>query len=147
MALRIPNCDDHDVPPPGPFCSRRGEIPDESTAAALPCRLYGSLRGFRVVAFPKLNPGAVHECVQVADLEGLHAAFVHPQQTALEVKYLDAILDAGHEATLELLGIPPRLFRFFSLRTVLRERHVRSRQGPCANRCVPNLDCDHRNGL
>jgi hypothetical protein len=65
--------------------------------------------------------------MEVADLKRLHAAFVHPQQTAIQVKHLDAILAASDEAALELGGIPQRRSRFFS-GTVFRERHVQSRQ-------------------
>src|SRR5580658_10079591 len=35
LALRTPNWANHDVPPPGLLCSQRGEIPSESTDAAL----------------------------------------------------------------------------------------------------------------
>jgi hypothetical protein len=118
LAFRVANGADHDIPPPGLLCSRCGEIAREAPGATLPGRLHGFSHGFRVIAFPKLKPGAVHERAQVADLKRLHAAFVHPQQAALQVKHLDAILATGDETALKLLGIPERPFRCFPLRYV-----------------------------
>src|SRR5438876_5203327 len=127
LAFRVANGTDHDVPPPGLLGHRRGEIPHEAASAAVPGPLHGSSRRFPVRALPETNPRTVHQRGQVANFERLHAALVHRQQAALEVKHLDAILTAGDEAPLELLGIPQRLFRLFSLRDVFGERHNESR--------------------
>src|SRR3989441_1155549 len=127
LAFRVANGTDHDVPPPGLLCNSRGELPNEAASAAVPGRLHGSSRPFPIRALPEINPRTVHQRGQVANFERLHATFVHRQQAALQVKHLDAILTAGDEAPLELLGSPQRLFRLFSLRDVFGERHNESR--------------------
>src|SRR5437899_5276984 len=132
LALRAANGTDQHVPPPGLFRNRRGEISNKATRAAVPRRLHSSLRSLPVLTLPEINPRMVHHRAQVANFKRLHAAFVHGQQAALQVKHLDAILAAGDEAVLELLGIPQRRFRPFSLRDVFGERHDESRHSLAA---------------
>src|SRR6266700_2480285 len=87
LALRVADGTDQDVPPPGLFRNRRGEISNKAPSAALPRRLHSSLRSLPVLTLPEINPRIVHHRAQIANFERLHAPFVHCQKSALQVKH------------------------------------------------------------
>src|SRR5581483_3618447 len=92
---------DHDIPPTAlarnPGREETGETSEVSLRRSFDCQT----RCLAIRAFPEIDPGRIQHRRQIADLEGLHASFIHELQTTLQVEDLDAVLATGNEPFLK----------------------------------------------
>jgi hypothetical protein len=57
--------------------------------------MYCPASGFAVRVTPKVHPAAVEEWPEIADLQHLHASFIHVKKVPFKIQYLDAVPAAG----------------------------------------------------
>src|SRR5215469_10468490 len=107
-AFRVPcsaaNRTDDNIPPARLPIDSCFEIAGKPANLAPPRGVNRCSCGFVVLAFPKLDPGAVHYGSEIADLERLHSAFIHVNEPAFEIEHLDAIAAAGKQTVFEFLA-------------------------------------------
>src|SRR5207245_416857 len=81
LAVCIQNWADHDVPPTAlarnPGCKETGETSDVSVHRSFDCRA----RGLAICPLPKIEPGRIQHRREIANLERLHASFIHKLKT------------------------------------------------------------------
>ena len=141
-SLAVSDRADRDVPPFG-CADGGGTQTDEAADAALSGRVDGAADDLPRLDGPQFRPEGIAERAKIADVQRLHAAGVHRQQTAVEIEHLDAIQAALDQPRFECLAGPQRFFGHL----VIRDRSQQSGPGITKFQLADRLPAEHTQGV
>ena len=141
-SLAVSDRADRDIPPFG-CADSGGTQTDEAADAALSGRIDGAADDLPRLDGPQFRPQGIAERAKIADVQRLHAAGVHRQETAVEIEHLDAIQAALDQPRFECFAGPQRFFGSL----MIRDRSKQSGLGITKFQLADRLPAEHTQGV